>query len=78
MKRDYDLNYGCLGNGLVVWNRLKEVSGDYEKIAHIDRNRQVKLYKKLPYEVEQEVRKISQIPNPIYATSQPDVLVFNE
>lgn len=32
---DYDLGFGHLGNGLTVWNRAKEVDGDYPTIAHI-------------------------------------------
>ena len=31
----YDIGSGYMGNGLTIWNRAKEVNGDYPIIAHI-------------------------------------------
>jgi len=42
MKRN--LIFGHLGNGLTVWNDLKEIRGDYEKVAHIKFDRSVTIY----------------------------------
>jgi len=39
--RKFDLGAGHLGNGVTVWNRAREVDGDYEKIAHIGPDRKI-------------------------------------
>jgi len=47
-ERAFDLGSGHLGNGILVWNRAREVHGDYEKVAHIDSDRNIKWYIKNP------------------------------
>ena len=52
--RFYDLGFGSMGNGLVVWNRADydEKAVDYRKVAHISENgREVTYYVDLPEEV---------------------------
>ena len=52
--RFYDLGFGSMGNGLVVWNRADydEKAVDYRKVAHISENgREVTYYADLPKEV---------------------------
>src|SRR5210317_769555 len=79
LERKFDLGSGSLGNGIVVWNRAKEVHGDYEKVAHIDRNRKVKYYiKNPPKQVKDYVEKIAKGKNPSISISQPDMKTFNE
>lgn len=46
--KKFDLGCGHLGNGLTVWNRAREVHGDYQKIAHISVYREVTWYIKNP------------------------------
>jgi hypothetical protein len=31
----FDLGFCCLGNGVLCYNRAKEVNKDYQKICHI-------------------------------------------
>ena len=33
-EKQYDLGFGYLGNGLTVWNRLEEASGDYKTVLY--------------------------------------------
>lgn len=52
----YDLGYARLGNGTSVYNRAKEVSGDYESIAHISEEGHIKFRKdNLPESVKEKV-----------------------
>ena len=73
----YSIGYGTLGNGLTFWNRNREVSGDYDKIAHVDAHRVVTFYKKrLPQELRDYINNIAKTSNPSVSTSQPDIKVF--
>ena len=40
----YDIGMGYLGNGLTVWNRAVEEHGDYQTIAHISNDGEIKYY----------------------------------
>ena len=52
----YELGFGELGNGTTVWNRLHEVNGDYETIAHISNDGKVTYYRDdLPANVVQRI-----------------------
>jgi hypothetical protein len=78
-ERKFDLGAGHLGNGITVWNRAKEVGGDYEKIAHIASNRKITWYlKNPPKEVIDYVEKIAKGKNPSVSTTQKDQKVFDE
>lgn len=78
-ERKFDLNSGTMGNGIVVWNRAKEVHGDYEKIAHIDTDRKIKYFiKNPPKDVVKYVEKIAKGKNFSISTSQKDKMVFKE
>lgn len=56
----YDLGYGHMGNGLTVWNRLSEVHGDYETVAHISPERTVTIYDTdMPQEVCDRIQQIA-------------------
>jgi hypothetical protein len=77
-ERKFDLGSGHMGNGISVWNRAKEVHGDYEKIAHIDRNRKIKYYiKNPPKQVKDYVESIAKGKNPNISATQSQK-VFNE
>jgi len=79
LERKFDLGSGTMGNGVVVWNRAKEVHGDYEKVAHIDQNRKIKFYiKNPPKQVKDYVEKIAKGKNFASTASQPDWKVFKE
>ena len=57
--KKYDIGYGHLGNGLTVWNRAEERSGDYVKIAHISPERHIVFYESLPLEIVERIREIA-------------------
>ena len=40
----FDIGMGYLGNGLTVWNRAVEESGDYQTIAHINDEGEIRYY----------------------------------
>jgi|LakMenEpi04Sep11_1017361.scaffolds.fasta_scaffold07560_1 hypothetical protein len=53
---DYDLGAGYFGNGLTIYNRKKEVKGDYKKIAHIDDFGKITYYdKNLPKSIKNHI-----------------------
>jgi len=43
-KEKRELGFGHMGNGLVVWDRLHQEHGDYQRIAHIRADRSVKYH----------------------------------
>lgn len=54
----YDLMFGCLGNGITVCNRAREVGGDYPTVAHIDNCGAISYYMdetKLPEYARREI-----------------------
>lgn len=59
-KKAYDLEFGHLGNGLTVWNRLEEVDGDYRTVAHIAPDRTVQIYdEEMPQEVRDRIQQVA-------------------
>jgi hypothetical protein len=77
--RKFDLGAGHLGNGVTVWNKAKEVHGDYETIAHISHDRKISWkLKNPPKEVVEYVESIAEGPNFSASTSQPHMLVFSK
>lgn len=76
--RKFDLGSGHMGNGITVWNRAREVHGDYETIAHVDANRKIKYYiKNPPKEVKDYVEKIAKGPN-MHVSATQSQKVFRE
>jgi hypothetical protein len=65
-----------LGNGLSVCDTLHEKHGDYEKIAHINRNRTIKYYVNLKPEYIQEIEHVAKTNNCNISTTQ-DVKIFS-
>ena len=54
----YDIGMGYLGNGLTVWNRAVEEHGDYQTIAHISNEGEIKYYVDgLPDDVVAKIEK---------------------
>jgi hypothetical protein len=58
--KKYDLGFGSLGNGTTVWNRAKEVRGDYETVAHISVGGNITYYdKKMPEDVKKQIEDMA-------------------
>lgn len=75
--KKFDLMAGSLGNGITVFNRAVEVSGDYQKVAHIDSKRRITWYLKNPPEsVSDFVNAIADGPNQPVSSTQTDQFVF--
>lgn len=52
----YDIGMARKGNGLTVYNKAEEESGDYKNVAHIDNKGKIKYYdKKLPSNIKKEI-----------------------
>jgi hypothetical protein len=78
-ERRFDLGSGHLGDGITVWNRAKEVHGDYEKIAHIGADRDITWYiDNPPREVIDYVNDIVRGENPSISTTQTQKVFRNE
>lgn len=59
-EKQYDIGFGCLGNGTTVWNRLEEVDNDYKTIAHISEDgKEIKYYEELPNEIKHFIGTIA-------------------
>ena len=73
--KKYALGYGYLGDGVTVWNRLKDEHGDYKTIAHIDPDRTVKFYDdSLPEDIRAEIEQFAAISDmTIFATQNAPV-----
>ena len=57
----YDIGMGYLGNGLTVWNRAVEEHGDYQTIAHISNEGEIKYYVDgLPDDVVARIEKAAE------------------
>lgn len=68
---NYDLGFGSLGNGITVWNRLKEVRGDYQTVAHISPEREITFYdKQMPEDVVRQIRDFAEKENPTISATQ--------
>ena len=77
-EKQYDLNYGHLGNGLTVWNRLEEKDGDYVTVAHIGPDRAITFYDKdLPDDLKAEIELTARTSDARVSTSQPETRVFD-
>lgn len=72
-----DLGFGSLGNGITVWDKTRERSGDYAKVAHIATDRKIE-YTHLPISEEQraEVERYARQEDPRASTTQ-ETKVFN-
>lgn len=58
--KQYDIGFGCLGNGTTVWNRLEEVNNDYKTIAHISEDgKEIKYYEELPNEIKHFIETVA-------------------
>jgi len=77
-EKQYDLNYGHLGNGLTVWNRLEEKDGDYVKVAHIGPDRSIAFYDKdMPGSLKAEIEQIARTSDARVSVTQPEKHVFD-
>lgn len=56
--KKYDIGSGFMGNGLTIWNRAVEKRGEYEIIAHISKQGDLKIYDK---ELPNDIKKMFQI-----------------
>ncbi|MFH2029007.1 MAG: hypothetical protein ABIJ40_00090 [Bacteroidota bacterium] len=78
MGAQFGIGFASLGNGLSVYNRAKEERGNYQKVAHIDRQRKITWYlTQLPDVIREQIIKVAKGPNMAASQSQPDKLVFN-
>ena len=71
-----DLGFGCLGNGMLVYDRLHEKHGDFEKIAHISAERVVTYYVELSPEDTARIEKEARESDPGISYTQQDQKVF--
>lgn len=71
----YNIGFGYMGNGLIVWDRNREKHGDYMNIAHIDPERKVKYYEELSEEVKSYIHNIADTSTMTVSATQ-DIPVF--
>lgn len=67
----YELGFGHLGNGVTVWNKLREENGDYQTVAHISADREITFYdKNIPESVMDQIREFAANENPSISATQ--------
>lgn len=72
----YNIGFGHMGNGIIVWDRNRKKHGDYMNIAHIDLERKVKYYDKaLSEEVKSYIQNIADT-STVTASATQDIPVF--
>jgi len=71
-----DLMFGSLGNGISVCDRNHEVSGDYEKIAHISPARKITFYVELSDTDKKRIEDYASTAKPTVSTSQNDPVFY--
>lgn len=75
-EKQYELDYGHMGNGLTVWNRLEERDGDYVTVAHIAPDRTVTYYDPdMPEDVRAQIERTAQTVDMTVSATQ-DAPVF--
>ncbi|MFA7157047.1 MAG: hypothetical protein WC123_05070 [Bacilli bacterium] len=67
-----------LGNGITVCDRNKEVNGDYQRVAHIDSNRNVQYYVRVTEEASIEIERYAKTENPSISATQKGGVFNNE
>lgn len=63
MAGNFELFFGCLGNGTTVCNKAVTENGDYKKIAHISEGGNIRLYVAKSYIPAAEMEKIRAMAN---------------
>ena len=56
--KTFDLGFGCLGNGITVWDRKQYTGSDYKTVAHIAAYGGVKLYDQRIKTSPEDLRRI--------------------
>ena len=60
---NFELWFGCFGNGTTVCNKAAEENGDYKKIAHISEGGNIRLYVAESYIPAEAMEKIRAMAN---------------
>lgn len=63
MSKDFELFFGCFGNGTIICDKAVEENGDYKRIAHISARGNIRLYVTESYIPIDEMEKIRAIAN---------------
>jgi hypothetical protein len=54
----YNINSGCKGNGVTVWNSAQQENGDYKTLAHISELGEITYYSPIPKKVKQYIETL--------------------
>lgn len=69
-QKQRELGYGHFGHGIVVWDRLHEKDGDYDKVAFISQTREVSFLVSLSAADQQEIEGYARTANPSVSSMQ--------
>lgn len=72
MRKDFDLMFASLGNGITVFDRNREENGDYKIVAHINSSRQITYRMSLPDKVKDKIRDYAKNEDPSISQSQSE------
>jgi hypothetical protein len=72
-----NLTYGCMGNGASVYDRANEVGGDFEKVAFISPEREVKIYARVSPADKALIEKWAREDDPRCSATQPGYVFKN-
>ena len=69
-EKKYELKYGSLGNGVMVYNRAEETFNGFRELAHISEDGEVKYYTELPDNIKADVQKRAELEKRHFEESQ--------
>lgn len=69
-KKTEQIEFFSLGNGISVCDTNREINGDYKKVAHISKYREVKFLCKISDEAKNRIRCYAESANPTISMTQ--------
>lgn len=70
------LGFGHLGNGVTIWDSLREVNGDYLTLAHIAYDRRATYYQEVSPEAKTRIDNFARYGNMTVSVTQPDTFAL--
>ena len=71
-RKPEQIEFFSLGNGISVCDTNREVNGDYKRIAHISKYREVEFFGKISDESKNKILQYAKMANPMSSTAQND------
>lgn len=71
-RKPEQIEFFSLGNGISVCDTNREVNGDYKRVAHISKYREVEFFGKISDESKNKILQYAKTANPMSSAAQDD------